>query len=48
LIDPQERTSEVLKAGDTEFETVRVYPERTTAMSPTLEGIQVEVDRLFE
>ncbi len=48
LIDPQERTLEVLKAGDTEFETVRVYPERTTAMSPTLEGIQVEVDRLFE
>ena len=45
LIDPQERFS---KPGDTEFETVRVYPEGTTATSPTLEGIQVEVDRLFE
>jgi hypothetical protein len=48
LFHPKERTLEVLKAGDTEFETVRVYPERTTAMSLTLEGIQVEVDRLFE
>ena len=45
LIDPQERFS---KPGDTEFKTVRVYPEGTTATSPTLEGIQVEVDRLFE
>ncbi|HAC17739.1 MAG TPA: hypothetical protein DCF78_04080, partial [Dehalococcoidia bacterium] len=48
LIDPKERTLEVLKAGDTEFETVRVYSEGTTATSPILEGIQVEVDRLFE
>ena len=47
IIDPQERTLEVLRAGDTEFETMRVYPEGTTATSPVLEGIQVEIDRLF-
>ena len=47
IIDPQERTLEVLRAGNTEFETVRVYPEGATATSPVLEGIQVEVDRLF-
>ena len=47
IIDPQERTVEVLRAGDTQFETVRVYPEGTTATSPILEGIRVEVDRLF-
>ena len=34
LIDPQERTLEVLRAGDTKFETVQVYPEGTTATSP--------------
>jgi Uma2 family endonuclease len=48
IIDPQNRTCEVLRAGDAEFETVRVYPEGTTATSPILEGIQVEVDKLFE
>ena len=48
IVDPQERTLEVLQAGDTDFETVRVYPEGTTATSPILEGIQVEVDRLFD
>ena len=47
IIDPQERTLEVLRAGNTEFETVRVYSEGATATSPILEGIQVEVDRLF-
>ena len=47
IIDPQERTLEALRAGNTEFETVRVYPEGATATSPILEGIQVEVDRLF-
>jgi len=48
IIDPHQRTLEVLRASDTEFETVRVYPEGTTATSPALEGIEVEVDRLFE
>jgi len=48
LFDPQERTLEVLKAGNHEIETVRVYPEGTTVTSPILEGIQMEVDRLFE
>jgi Uma2 family endonuclease len=48
IIDPQNRTCEIMRAGDTDFETVRIYPEGTTATSPILEGIQVEVDRLFE
>jgi len=48
IIDPQDKTLEVLRASDTEFETVRVYPEGTTATSPVLEGIQVEVEKLFE
>jgi len=48
LFDPQERTLEVLKAGNPEIATVRVYSEGTTATSPILEGIQMEVDRLFE
>jgi Uma2 family endonuclease len=48
IIDPQDKTLEVLRASDTEFETVRVYPEGTTATSPILEGIQVEVEKLFE
>jgi Uma2 family endonuclease len=47
IIDPQEKNVEVLRAGDTEFETVRVYSEGTTVTSPVLEGIQVEIDRLF-
>jgi len=47
IVDPQERTLEVLRAGNTEFETLRVYPEGTTATSPILEGILVEVERLF-
>ena len=47
IIDPANITCEVLRAGDTEFEIVRVYVEGTTATSNVLEGIQVEVDRLF-
>lgn len=47
IIDPQTRTCEVLSAGDTSFETQRVYPEDTTATSPILGSIEVEVARLF-
>ena len=47
IIDPVNRTCEVLRAGDVEFGTTRVYPEGMTATSPVLEGIQVEVDQLF-
>ena len=48
IIDPENKTCEVLRAGDTTFETHRVYPEGTVATSPILEGILVEVERLFE
>jgi Uma2 family endonuclease len=47
IIDPQNKTCEVLLASDTEFETVGLYAEGATVTSPILEGIQVEVDRLF-
>ena len=47
MVDPQSRTIEVLKAGQTEFESVRVYPEGTTATSPVLDGLQVSVGAVF-
>ena len=47
IVDSQDKTLEILRAGNTSFETVRVYSEGTTAASPILDGIQVEVDRLF-
>lgn len=47
MVDPQARTIEVLKAGQTEFESVRVYPGGTTATSPVLEGLRVSVDAVF-
>ena len=48
IVDPGTRTIEVLKAGALEFETVRVYSEGTTAGSPVLDGLQVEVSSIFE
>ena len=43
LVDLQARTIEVLSAGQSDFETVRVFPQGTTATSPLLEGLQVDV-----
>ena len=37
IVDPQSRTIEVLQAGQTDFETVRVFPQSTVATSPLLE-----------
>jgi len=47
IVDPQSRTLEVLKASQTGFDSVRVYPEGTSATSPLLEGIQVDVSAIF-
>ena len=47
IVDPQTRNIEVLKAGDTEFETVRVYPDGTTATSPVIEGLVINVSEIF-
>ncbi len=47
IVDPQSRTIEVLQAGQSDFETVRVFPESTVATSPLLEGIEVDVARVF-
>ena len=47
IVDPQSKSIEVLQAGQTEFETVRVYSEGTIATSPLLEGVQVDVSGLF-
>jgi Uma2 family endonuclease len=47
IIDPQNRICEVLQASETEFETVGTFAEGDMVASPVLEGIQVEVERLF-
>ena len=48
IVDPDARNIEVLRAGQTEFETVRVYAEGTNAASPLLEGLEIEVAGLFD
>ncbi len=47
IVDPQTRSVEVMKAGQTEFETQRVYPEGTAATSPLLTELEVDVGRVF-
>ena len=47
LVDAQSRSIEVLKAGESQFEVVRIYPEGTTVLSPILEGLRVDVGRVF-
>ena len=47
IVDPLAKTVEVLKAGNTEFETVRGHPDCTTATSPVIEGLAVEVSQIF-
>ena len=47
IVDLQSRSIEVLRAGQREFEQVRVYSEGTVAASPVLEGLEVELARVF-
>lgn len=47
IVDPQTRSIEVMKAGQTEFETQRVYPEGTAATSPLLADLRMDVIRIF-
>ena len=47
IVDPQARSVEVLKAGQSDFEAVRVFAEGTTATSPVLEGLEVYVSGIF-
>ena len=47
IVDPETRTIEVLKAGQTDSETVRVFSEGTSAISPLLEGLTIDVTGLF-
>ena len=47
IVDPQARSIEVMKAGQTEFETQRVYPEGTSATSPLLADLRMDVTRVF-
>ena len=47
LVDPENRTVEVLRASEPEFETVRVYPVGTTTTSTVLEGLKLDVTRVF-
>ena len=48
IVDPEARTVEVMKAGEPDFETVRVYSEGAAATSPILEGLEIDVASLFE
>ena len=45
--DPEARTIEVLKASEAGFETVRVYPEGMSVVSPLLEDMRIDVARVF-
>ena len=47
LVDPEARTVEVLKASESGFDTVRVYPEGLSASSPILTGLELDVSGLF-
>ena len=47
IVDPAERTIEVMRAGQTEFDTLRVYTEGTFAESPTFPGLLIDVSSIF-
>ena len=47
IVDPESRSLEVMRAGESGLETVRVYPEGTFATSPLLEGLRIEVSTIF-
>ena len=47
IVDPSDRTIEVMRAGQTEFDTLRVYTEGTFAESPTFPGLRIDVSRIF-
>ena len=47
IVDPAERTIEVMRAGQTKFDTLRVYTEGTSAESPTFPGLLIDVSSIF-
>ena len=47
LVDIQAKSIEVLKAGQDEFETVRVYTQGSVLVSPVLEGFGMEIQSVF-
>ena len=47
IVDPESKSLEVTRAGESGLETVRVYPEGTVATSPLLEGLRIEVSTIF-
>ena len=47
IVDPVERTIEVMRAGQTAFDTLRVYTDGTFAESPTFPGLLTDVSRVF-
>ena len=47
IADPQAKSIEVLRAGESGLEAVQVFPEGTTVTSPLLEGLRVDVGRVF-
>jgi Uma2 family endonuclease len=47
IVDPESRSIEVLRAGESGLETDRVYPEGTVVTSPVLEGLRLDVSGIF-
>ncbi len=47
IVDPVDRTIEVLRAGQTEFETIRVYTQGTYVESPSIPGLKLDVEGVF-
>ena len=47
IVDPVARTVEVLRAGQAEFETQRVYTEGTHVESPTFPDLRLDTTRVF-
>lgn len=48
IVDPVARSIEVLVAGESDFETVRVHPAGTVATSASLEGLRIDVREVFD
>ena len=47
IVDPEARSIEIMQAGETGFEIVRVYPQGVIAASPLLEGLRIDVSHIF-
>jgi len=47
IVDPEARTIEVTSLGERGLETVQVYPEGSTLVSPLLKGFSLNIKNIF-